>query len=993
MQLNVSPNPGGTYLYNWWPDAELNDGSLPNPVATPSQSGWFWVSVSTLNGCAVAVDSIYITVTGGDILLHEAATAVDALCLGDSSQLSLDVQRVIQDDLLNGTLGTMWTAVSGGVLSTACGSVSGDALYFDGASPRQAETIDMDVSLGGTVRFLLKIADGIAPCEDADPGDHVILEYSTNSGGAWTAINTYFEYAYPTFTQIDEPIPAGAQTVSTRFRWRQIGAYAPGLDNWALDNVAIGVKNPANLSFNWTPAATLSSGTVQNPMAYPTGSGWYFVTTDDLLSTCVYNDSVYIDVGVPFTLTMPPDTGICDAGGIQLYAVPSAGSGHAWAWTPIASLSASFVPNPIATPAVTTLYQVTVTTPQGCSATGDVLITVNNLLSLTVGASDVDLCQGESSNLTAIVGGSGSNIAFSWTPATGLSNANISNPVATPVTSTMYYATAVDTLAGCTLVDSIYINVNSLYQAVATEDTTVCTTAGFQLNVSHNVPAPFSIQWTPAPYLNNATIATPTILFDSTAQYIVQVEDAIGCSAFDTVNVTVAFATLSIWSDSSLCAGDSALLDAGFPWATHSWTPGGETTQAIWVSAAGNYTVTMVDSTGCQEQHTTTITVDALPVVNIGPDSSLCIGEVWTLNAGNTGSQFLWTPGAQTSQWINVATDGTYSVEVTDANDCVNDDAATITFDPLPVIVLSDTSVCVSETVTLDAGNPGSWYLWSTGATTQTIDVDVVSGTYSVVVTTTTWCTDSADADLVFVPFPVVDIGPDTALCDLETITLDAGNAGDAFLWHDGSTSQTNTFITDAITWVDVYNGYCTTRDSCVLVFNPLPEYVLPPALTTCLDYPPNYAVLDAGNADCNFLWNTGETSQVILADQYGWYTVIITTPLNCSIYDTVLVEEYCFSSIYVPNSFTPDGDGMNELFFATGTNIDPESIELFIFDRWGELIHTGAGGNAYWDASVNGAPVQDGVYVWKVQYRFITDVNGTLGPENEAVGHVTVIR
>ncbi len=119
----------------------------------------------------------------------------------------------------------------------------------------------------------------------------------------------------------------------------------------------------------------------------------------------------------------------------------------------------------------------------------------------------------------------------------------------------------------------------------------------------------------------------------------------------------------------------------------------------------------------------------------------------------------------------------------------------------------------------------------------------------------------------------------------------------------------------------------------------------------------------------------------------------IVTTPLNCTIFDTVLVEEYCMSAIYVPNTFTPDGDGMNEIFFATGTNIDPESIELFIFDRWGELIHTGIGGNAYWDAKVNGTPVQDGVYVWKVQYRFITDVNGTLGPENEKAGHVTVIR
>lgn len=993
VQLNVTPTPGGTYLYNWWPDAELNDGSLPNPVATPSQSGWFFVSVSTLNGCAVALDSIYITVTGGDILVHDAATAVDELCLGDSSQLTLDVQRVIADDLLNTTLGTMWTAVNSGMLATTCGSVGGDALYFDGPAPRQAETIDLDVSLGGTVRFSLLVSDGVAPCEDADAGDNIVLEYSTNSGGAWNPIATYFEYNYPTFTLIDAPIPAGAQTVSTRFRWRQVGVYAPGQDNWSLDNVAIAVKDPANMTFSWTPSATLSSGSVQDPMAYPTSSGWYYVTTDDLLSTCVYNDSVYIDVGLPFTISMIPDTGTCDAGGLQLWATPGIPGTYSWAWTPITSLSASFIENPVATPVTTTEYFVTVENAQGCSATDSVTITVNNLLGLNVTASDVDLCQGETSNLTAVVIGGGTNLSYTWTPGAYVSNAGISNPVASPVAPTWFFCTVVDTLAGCTLIDSIFIDVNMLYLATATEDTVVCTTAGLQLNVVHNIPAPYTISWTPAAYLSGSSTATPTILFDSTAQYIVQVEDNIGCSAFDTVNVTVAFATMQIWNDSSLCAGDSAYLDAGFPWATHSWAPGGQTTQGIWVSTAGVYTVTMQDSTGCQIQHATTITVDQLPVVNIGPDTSRCVGETWTLNAGNPGSTYLWSPGGQVSQVITISTSATYSVQVTDGNDCVNDDAALVTFDPLPVIVLSDTNVCVSEVITLDAGNPGSWYQWSTGATTQSITIGVNSGTYSVVVTTTTWCTDSADADLTFVPFPVVDLGPDSALCDLENITLDAGNPTASFAWHDGTSAQTNTFTDDAITWVDVYNGYCTTRDSCVLVFNPLPLYVLPASITTCLDYPPHYAVLDARNADCTFQWSNGETSGVILAQEYGWYTVHITTPLNCSIDDSVLVDEYCFSTIYVPNTFTPDGDGMNELFFATGTNIDPQSMELMIFDRWGEMIHTGTGGNAYWDATVNGTPVQDGVYVWKVKYRFITDVQGSLSPEYEEVGHVTVLR
>ncbi len=993
VQLNVEPTPAGTYLYNWWPDAELDDGSLQAPVATPSQTTWYYVSVSTLNGCAVAVDSILINVVGGDVMIHDATTQLDALCLGDSSQLTLDVQQVIASDPLNGVTAPMWNAITGGVLNNACGSVTGDALYFDGAGTREAITNDLDVSLGGTVRFALKIATGVAPCEDADAGDNVVLEFSTNSGATWNPapIGTYFEFAYPTFTNIDAVIPPAAMTASTRFRWRQLGAFAPGQDNWMLDNVAIAIEDATGLTFNWTPAATLSSGTAQNPMSYPAASGWYFVTTTDIGSTCTYDDSVYIDVGAPFSIDVTPDTAICDIAGIQLWATPSSGTNHVWNWTPAATLNAGFIEDPIATPAVTTEYFVTVTTGQGCVQTDSVTITVNSLLGLTVTASDVDLCAGENSQLNGIVVGGGPGLVYAWAPAAGLNNAGIADPLATPVVSTTYVLTVTDP-SGCTLMDSVFINVSTLYQAIATEDTTLCTAAFFQLNVAHNVPAPFSIDWTPAGYLDDPASATPFILVDTTAQYIVQVADAIGCSAFDTVNVTVEFSDLTYFSDSSLCSGDQAVLDAGYPGMLYDWSTGA-TTQTIVVNAADDYTVVITNPlSGCWTTYTTTITVDPLPVVALGPDTSLCVGQNWTLNAGNPGGTYLWSTTA-TGQLISVSTGDDYWVQVTDANTCVNSDTIDVAFDPLPVIDLHDTTVCVSETILLNAENPGSWYQWSPGGqTTQTINVSVNSGTYAVVVTTPTWCADSADAVIDFIDFPVVDLGPDTALCDGEQITLDAQNAGDDFLWHNGSTAQTVTLFDDVFAWVDVYNGYCTTRDSIEVVFNPNPIPFLAPEIVTCLDYPPNYAVLDAGNPECTFLWNNGEITQVVLAGEYGMYTVHITTPLNCSIDDSVMVEEYCSSTLFMPNSFTPDGDGVNEFFFPNGNNLS--TAELLIFDRWGELIHSGKDGEAFWDGKANGEPVQDGVYVWKVKYRFYEDTHHTTqSPEYEEVGHVTLIR
>jgi gliding motility-associated-like protein len=92
-----------------------------------------------------------------------------------------------------------------------------------------------------------------------------------------------------------------------------------------------------------------------------------------------------------------------------------------------------------------------------------------------------------------------------------------------------------------------------------------------------------------------------------------------------------------------------------------------------------------------------------------------------------------------------------------------------------------------------------------------------------------------------------------------------------------------------------------------------------------------------------------------------------------------------------VPNSFTPDGDGVNDFFGPNGYNV--ATVEMSIFDRWGELIFIGKDAAAFWDGRTNGTPVQDGVYVWKCKYRFVDNVEGALAAEREAIGHVTVIR
>ena len=993
VQLSVTAQPPGTYLYNWWPDAPLDNGAIANPVATPAQSGWYHVSVSSLTGCSVAVDSIYIAVTPGNVLRYDATVNDDQVCLGDTVQLEVTVYQNLVSDTLDVTPNTaMWGTITGGTIANTCGSVGGNALYFNGPAPlRQAQTVDLDVSQGGLVRFNIKISNGVAPCDNVDPGENILVQFSTNGGGTWTTFNTCYEYQYANWTQLELPIPAAAQTASTRFRWAQPVFSGAGEDNWSLDNVAVAVEATAGLNFAWTPGGDLADPLAAATEAWPSATAWYHVGSTDSGSGCTYADSIYITVGQEFTLAMTPDTSICDVAGIQLAAVPSSGSNVAYFWSPNTAITSVVSATPVVTPTTTTTYSVVATSAEGCEATGAVEITVASLLNLDVTVSDNDICAGDIVNLAANVG-SATDMAYQWSPATGLNDPTAQDPTAQPLQNVWYSVLATDTLSGCVLRDSVFISVTNTGGVFAGNDTTVCNAQGLQLHVAHNIATPV-IQWQPANHLTGANTADPIVQFDSTMTYVVSVGDGASCAALDTIVVTVAFPQLILLTDSSLCAGDIAVLDAGFPGAPRVWSTG-ETSQTITVNTAGTYTCTLTDVlSACTVDAVTNITVDPLPIVQLGPDTSLCIGESWTLNAGNPNSAVLWSTGDQ-SQAITVANDGLYSVAVTDAATCVGRDSILVTFDPLPVIDLADTNVCVSETITLDAGNPGSSYIWSpTGETTQSIQVSASSGTYSVVVTTATVCVNNAQATLNFIPFPVVDLGPDTALCDLQSLTLDAGCDNCGILWSTGADTREITLYASAGIQVHVFNGYCTTTDSINVIFNPLPNELAANEVSTCFDYPPHQLQLDGENPGNTYLWHPGgQTTRTIDVYQYGLYTVDLTTPENCSISQDIVVNEYCMSNLFMPNTFTPNNDGHNELFRPSGWNL--ATLELFVFDRWGGVIRHGKDADAYWDGTVKGEPCELGVYTWKLIYRFYEDANKTIiGPEQESTGHVTLIR
>jgi hypothetical protein len=196
--------------------------------------------------------------------------------------------------------------------------------------------------------------------------------------------------------------------------------------------------------------------------------------------------------------------------------------------------------------------------------------------------------------------------------------------------------------------------------------------------------------------------------------------------------------TVDLGADTVLCDGEIltliAPLSESYLWST------GATTQSIQVISGGNYAVTIANGAGCTAFDVIQATFNPSPSVNLGVDTTVC-GDM-ILDAGNPGLNYLWNTGA-TTQTISVSTTGTYSVKVTGigTNACFRFDTIVVTVNASPVVDLGPPTmdICESSPEILDAGNPGANYLWSTGATTQTIEVSL-AGTYSVIVTNTNGC-------------------------------------------------------------------------------------------------------------------------------------------------------------------------------------------------------------------------------------------------------------
>ena len=385
------------------------------------------------------------------------------------------------------------------------------------------------------------------------------------------------------------------------------------------------------------------------------------------------------------------------------------------------------------------------------------------------------------------------------------------------------------------------------------------------------------------------------------------------------------------------------------------------------------------------------------PTVNITGTLNYCAGLNTTLTANSSAPNFVWNDAGNTAAASVTVTQGSYTVTVTDANNCTATATATVVENPLPNIAfIGNMSYCSGGNTTITATG-GTTYAWSSGDATAT--ATLTQGTYTVTVTDANNCVDSNSVTITENPTPVADFIFDPKCTGQEILfnNLSSGATDYAWSFGDGATSTdfspaytyTNGGTFNVVLKASTANCSDTTTKAVVVTQKPTAQFTA--SQTTLIQ---NQDALEITNTSTNadtWAWDFGDGNigadaqpQHVYA-QKGVYTVTLIASVAGGCADTFtrtnwvnVIEK---PALYVPNLFSPNDDGVNDIFKIEGSGI--KQMELKVYNRWGEKVFETKNENLGWDGYYGGKKVEPGVYSYhlSVTYDVLTThkVSGTI--------------
>jgi len=519
----------GADRYRWEPADGLSCTDCPDPMAHPTTTTRYFVTGTNIYGCSSAATVLVTVATGPPV----DAGPDTAICLGAEVRLHA-----------TGGTSLEWKP-STGLSCTTCS----DPI----ARPETTTTYRVILRSEEGCPGIDSVTVTVHPPPDVDAGPDRSLCLGDSVALSASGGTTYLWSPTLGLSCSDCPDPIAFPSSTTTYvvtAFDDIGC--PASDSVVVsvsssivasvsDDVSICRGDSTKLiasggtTFAWSPATGLSCSDCPDPVATPEATTRYTVVVSGSTSgNCSNDDSASVTVSVSPGPQIHVDgkTTICRNGSTRLVA----SGATSYQWTPAIGLSCADCPDPVVSPTTSTTYSIVAFNDLGCADSASVSVRVVDPPTVSL-SDDTTICAGGSARLHAVGARS-----FSWSPTDGLDCSDCSDPVARPSNTTRYIVTAFDSL-GCAATDSVTVSVSPLPTVVASPDTTIC--AGDRVLLSATASNAASVLWSPADGLDCpaciSTAARPT----TSTTYIVSVFNDLGCSASDSLSVSVDPGSLS----------------------------------------------------------------------------------------------------------------------------------------------------------------------------------------------------------------------------------------------------------------------------------------------------------------------------------------------------------------------------------------------------------------------------------------------------------------
>lgn len=1015
---------GGTapYTYSWMP------GGITSATATNLCAGSYTCTVTDFKGCtAVAIANItqptqlVANITGTNINCFGSCDGTGNIGFSGGTPPYSFLWTPSMQTVFNPN--NLCPGVNTATITDANGcAVSGSVNLTQAFTPVVVTTSSTNSNCGQSNGGACAAASGglppytyiwndptvtQAPCADSLPAGTYSVDVTDANGCLVTTVANINDISAPTVTIVSST-----------------DLLCNGLTNGTATTSISGGVTP--YSYFWTPGGQ----TIANPTNL--GGGMHTITVTDAAG-CVSSQSVTILEPPPINHAITSITnvscfGICN--GTATVAAAGGTGTLSFLWSDPASQTTL-----TAVGLCAGNYDVLITDDNGCTAM-DSLTIIAQPSTLVISSSSFTniTCFGDNDgSISTTVTGGTPFYTFAWAPGGG------SAPVANGLAPGTYTLTVTDQ-NGCITTQNWPITQPAMLTDTSSFTSATCSQAnGTAMVAASGGTTPYIYQWN-----DPALQTTPTATGLLAGTYSVIVTDLHGCTITQNYTVndlagpvidTVTSTPVLCYSGNTGTATVAIVAGTGTVPLIYDWNPGSQVNSTASGLTQGTYSVIVTDANGCSATGVVVVNQPPLLQLFVSMNDTICYGDTAQVYATASGGvpayTYFWV-GASGSGFSGAGphmviptTTTLYSALVIDNNGCSAGplDMYVVVKPPLSIIA-SDTAICAGDAANIYAnaggGNSGPYtYSWSNSINTQSQTVIPPAGSNitNYIVTVSDGCsTPVSDTSTVILnPGSIGALqGLPTEGCEPLTVSFIAGsNNGVSYTWNFGDgnlgtgSNTSNTYMNDGTYDVSVT---ITTAAGCTTIIDSLAYVTVFPAPDADFTASPNpvsslspfVSFTDISTITItNWNWNFGDlttTSDVSSIQNpvyqypgmgFNTVTLIVTNQFGCIDTATQVIEIIDDFVFYAPNAFTPNEDGVNDIFLPKGIGYDIETFKMLIFDRWGNLIYTTDDYRKGWDGRANqGSDVaQIDVYVWKV---YLTD---NQNHKHSYIGHVSIVK